>query len=123
MYSVARSSCSLKRIGIELLIISSAAVGVEFRHPVAFRRAILCIFSILLKFDSLMDVHTANAYSRCGRIKALRRLIQFLVFMPFVSERNIDILFNAFSAFCRYNLRVQRIKAFHRKLSPNIIWR
>ena len=32
------------------MITSSAAVGVEFRHPVAFRRAILCILSILLKF-------------------------------------------------------------------------
>ena len=71
LHSVARSYCSLKRIGIVLVITSSAAVGVEFRPPVAFRRAILCIFSILLKFDSLMDVHTANAYSRCGQIKAL----------------------------------------------------
>ena len=48
--------------------------GVEFRHPVAFRKAILCIPSILLKFDSLVDTHNANAYSsRCGQIKTLQR--------------------------------------------------
>ena len=61
MYSAARSSCSLRRIWrfSVLVITSSAAVGVEFRHAVALRRPILCNLSILLKSDSLLDAHTA----------------------------------------------------------------
>ena len=72
----------------------------------------------MLKSDFLMDAHTANAYSRCGRIKALLRLIQFPVFRPLVADRNIDILFNAFCAFLQIVFICSENRSISSKITP-----